>query len=352
MSAPHGAGSAPSNRRGRLPVVVLVVAVGLVGFGLAGERLVSWLMAPSSAEADISRPTPTPTPLATSTYAAVFAGDATGATDVTAALRTFLQSYNGQRVALATNGIYKVTQLSFTASGLTVDFRGARIEGSLVGAYGILLVRSSSNIILNDPHVVGTGYAWIGGESNPNQWEHGIEIDGGSNITLNSPKTRDTRGDGIYVGFQSGKTQPPTGVVINNPNVERSARNGIAPVAGEVSIIGGHIYNSGLHGVDFEPNNDQGAQSIVGVVDGVDIRTFQDLDVAGLTGYAVAAAGVNTATRPSILIQNLTGDVLRMLIPDTAVLTVRNNVSDLEAIADFPGSDTVIFTDNVRITRR
>ena len=130
MSAPHGAGSAPSNRRGRLPVVVLVVAVGLVGFGLAGERLVSWLMAPSSAEADISRPTPTPTPLATSTYAAVFAGDATGATDVTAALRTFLQSHNGQRVALATNGIYKVTQLSFTASGLTVDFRGARIEGA------------------------------------------------------------------------------------------------------------------------------------------------------------------------------------------------------------------------------
>ena len=92
--------------------------------------------------------------------------------------------------------------MAFTASNLTVDFRGARLQGSQVGVYGILLVQSSSNIVLNDPTVYGTGYVW--GVST--EWEHGIHIDGGSNITLNHPTTRNTRGDGIFVGY-SGRQE-------------------------------------------------------------------------------------------------------------------------------------------------
>jgi hypothetical protein len=142
-------------------------------------------------------------------------------------------------------------------------------------------------------------------------------------------------------------------VVINTPDIVGSSRNGIAPVAGEVSIYGGHIHDSGLHGVDFEPNNDQGAESIIGIVDGVDLRRFGDLDVVGLTGYAVATASAATsAKRPSILVQNVTGDELRMAIWDTAAATITNNVSDSHAVAEFPGTDTVTFADNVNIARR
>ena len=294
-------------------------------------------------------PEPKPTPTPDSPYAAVFAGDATGASDVTAALRSFLQSHNGQTVALARNATYTVTQLSFTAHDLTVDFRGARLQGSSTGVHGILRVQSSSQVVLNDPSVSGTGYVWDG----VSQAEAGIQIDGGSDITLNRPVTRDTRGDGIYVGYQSAKDLP-TRILISNPNIERASRNGIAPVAGEVTIRGGHIDRTGLHGVDFEANDATGAASIRGVVDGVDIRRPGDLAAASesCTCYAVAAGGSSSTSKPSIRVENVIGDRLRMTIRDTDTVVVRNNTSDTDTTADFPGSGSVTFSGNTRIARQ
>jgi hypothetical protein len=284
---------------------------------------------------------------AASGYDAVFSGDATGTRDVTSALRSFLERHDGDHVALKRDGIYKVTQLSFTATGLTVDFRGARIQGSRRGAHGILRVQSSSSIVLNDPKVYGTGYTW----DSSNQNEHGIQIDGGSDITLNHPITRNTRGDGIYVSYQAGKNQPAVRVVINRPSVERASRNGIAPVAGEVTIRDGHIARTGLHGINFEVNDDRGARSIRGVVDDVDIRRHGDLPGVPADSYAVAAGGYSTATKPSVLVKDLTGDQLRITIRHTASVTVRNNVSDKSTTANFPGSDSIEFRDNTRIKR-
>ena len=279
----------------------------------------------------------------------MFTGDATGATDVTSSLRSFLQSHNGQHVALAVNGTYRVSSVIFTAHDLTVDFRGSRLQGSVVGAE-VLQVQSSSDVVLNDPRVSGTGYVWNEGT----QGEHGIEINGGSGITLNRPVTRDTRGDGIYVGYSSGYNSPATAVVIVDADIARAARNGIAPVAGQVTIRGGHIAHTGLHAIDFEVNDATGAGSIRGVVDGVDIRSHGDLSaaVAWCTCYAVAAGGASSATKPSITVQNLTGDDLRMTIHDTATVIVRDNVSDTSTFADFPGSSSVTFSGNTRITRR
>ena len=195
----------------------------------------------------------------------------------------------GTHVALATNGVYKVTQLSFTAHDLTVDFRGARLRGSQKGAHGILRVQTSRNVVLNDPRVSGTGYVW----DDANQAEAGIQIDGGSDITLNRPITRDTRGDGIYVGYQQGKNSPAIAVVINRPNIERAARNGIAPVAGQVTIRGGHIARTGLHARRLRGQRLDRRREHPGVVDGVDIRHHGDLPAASAscTCYAVAAEG-------------------------------------------------------------
>jgi hypothetical protein len=325
---------------------VAALLVGGIAFVLARDPLGSGDVPEPTSLPSVLRPSPHVEP----TYDAVFDGDATGATDVTAELQAFLQSHDGQHVALAVDGIYAVTSVTFTASDLTVDFRGSRIQGIQRGVYGIFKIQSATNLIINDAHVVGTGYEWVGGEGNPDQWEHGIEINSGSNIILNNPLTRDTRGDGIYIGFEEGH-EPSTGVVINQPDIERSARNGIAPVAGEVSILGGHVYNSGLHGIDFQVNNDKGAASVKGVVDGVDIRRVQDLPAVGFDGYAIAAGGYSSATKQSMIVRNVTGDLLNMTIRDTAEVTVTGNVSDVQAVADFPGSDLVTFSDNVRITR-
>ncbi len=297
-------------------------------------------------------PTPTPTPVPTSApagYAAVFSGDATGATDVTAALRSFLQSHNGQRVALATNGIYRVTQLTFTASNLTVDFRGARLQAAQVGVHGILKIRSGSNVTLNDPWIIGTGYVW--GDST--QWEHGIHVDGGSNITLNHPITRNTRGDGILTGYDPGLTSTPTGVVINNPDIERAARNGIAPVAGQVTIRGGRIAYAGLHGIDFEPNDATEAGSIRAIVDGVDIRKAGNLPAVGYPGYAISAGwGYMATKKPSLVFENNTGDILSIVVMATNSVTIRNNTSDTSTFADITTTTSVTFSGNTRITRQ
>ena len=328
-----------------LAIAGLAAVVGVVGLGQVG----------TSPGLEVGRPTTSPpgapsaAPSLPAAYAAVFAGDATGSTDVTEDLTIFLESHDGQRVALAVNGVYKVTQLSFTASDLTVDFRGARIQGSLRGARGIFRVQTSTNIVLNDPTVYGTGYAWSPDDQN----EHGIQVDGGSNITINHPTTRNTRGDGIYTGYRRGRNAPPVGVVINDPDIERASRNGISPVAGQVTIRNGHIAYTGLFGIDFEVNDEVGAASIRGVVDGVDIRHHGDLVIEGQSeSYAVAAGGYSDATKPSMLIQNVSGDDLRMTIRNTASVTVRNNVSDTSTSADFPGCGTVTFTGNVGIDQR
>ena len=94
-------------------------------------------------------------------------------------------------MALAKNGIYKVTQACLHREWLDRGLPGLAGQGSLTGAHGILRIQSGSNVVLNDAMVFGTGYVW---DSN-NQQEHGIQIDGGSDITLNHPVTRDTRGD-------------------------------------------------------------------------------------------------------------------------------------------------------------
>ncbi len=118
-----------------------------------------------------------------------------------------------------------------------------------------------------------------------------------------------------------------------------------------MTIRGGHIAHTGLHGVDFEVNDDASARSVKGVVAGVDIRHTGDLPAARehCTCYAVAAEGYSTATKPSIRVEGLTGDVLRMTIRHTAQVVVRDNVSGARATARFPGSDSVIFSGNTRI---
>ena len=139
--------------------------------------------------------------------------------------------------------------------------------------------------------------------------------------------------------------------MIREPDIERASRNGIAPVAGEVTVSGGRIACVGLHGVDFEPNDDVGAASIVGVVDGVDIRNHGDLPGIEPTSYAVAVVD-STATKQSVKVRHLTGDALRMTIRDTALVVVRDNASDSRTTADFPNSDSVKFINNTRIRQR
>ena len=178
-----------------------------------------------------------------------------------------------------------------------------------------------------------------------------IHIDGGASITLDHPITRQTHGDGIYVGYQPGKNTPPVGIIINDADIKFAARNGIASVAGQVTIYGGQIDRVGLHGIDFEPNDASGAASIRGYVEGVDIRHHGDL-ATGHRSYAVAAIGRARQPVHSVRLRTVTGDVLSMSFHRTARVSVRDSTSRRLATAAFSGSTSVHFVDNVRIRRR
>lgn len=276
-------------------------------------------------------------------YDAVYTGGASG-------LRSFLESHDGDHVALGANAVYVVDQLILTGlRDITIDFRGARLQHDGDDPdHEVLRIRDGVNVTLNDPRVSGDGYGWNSSWQNG----HGIFIESGRDITLNHPITRDTRGDGIYISYRNGINSPAQDVVINYPDVQRSSRSGIAPVAGEVTIRGGKVDRVGLHGINFEVNDSTGANSIVGVVDGVDLNHIGDIGTIDGTSYAIAAGGYTSSKKKSVLVQNATGDKLNMTIRDTTTVTVRNNVSDTSTTADFPGSSSVTFTNNVRITKK
>lgn len=280
----------------------------------------------------------------------MFDGDATGGTDVTKELVGFLNGHAGHRVALAPAGIYRVTSVGITTHDLVLDFRGARLLATDAGVHGILRLGTSTNVTLMGPTVVGAGFEWDADLQN----EHGIWIDGGEGISIERATISDTHGDGIYIGYQRNKNAPPVGVRIVDPVITRASRNGISPVAGEVTIIGGSIAQTGLFGVDFEPNDDVGARSIRGTVIGTDIRDVVSLESASVHAeapYAIAAAGKSQATKQSVRVEAVTGDHLQMTIRDTEAAIVCDSVSDREATVSFVRTQNVAFFGNERLAR-
>jgi hypothetical protein len=288
---------------------------------------------------------PVPTP-----YAATYTGS--GA-DQTAALKTFIEGHRGQHVAIS--GIVPVTSLVVTVPAgplTTVDFLpGAMVQGILPEAHGIIRLFTAFDMVWNDARVTGTGYDWVG-DQDPLQNQMGMHIDGGARITLNRFRSRTVRGDGIYVGYQSGKNSPPLGVVITDPDIAQASRNGISPVAGQVAIRGGTIDRCGLFAVDFEPNDDTGARSIDGWVEGVRVTRTGDLPMAVLHGrYAIAAGGYSTAPKKDLVIRGVTGDWLGMTLRDLPAVEVSGCASDTPATVQFLRCTSTTFSGNSGMTR-
>jgi hypothetical protein len=165
--------------------------------------------------------------------------------------------------------------------------------------------------------------------------------------------TRDTRGDGIYVGYQNGSNSPSKGVVINNPDIARAARSGIAAVAGEVTVRRGKINRVGLHGVNVEPNYATGAKSLRITVDRVDIRNVDDITAVPGKGYGVSSGwGYTGVRRPLLKVVDSTGDVLSIAASAMDRIIVTGNRSSSASVFEYWNSGSVTFSGNTNIKKR
>lgn len=290
-------------------------------------------------------PPPPPPPVPTGGYDAVFAGDATGATDVTASLSAFLLANSGKSLALAPNGVYRVSRLDLVGATFALAFRGARLVVVNPGTVdeGTVTLKGG-NTAIDDLWVVGAGYAWTA----TTEGQHGVSIIGGTHV-LNRPKCQKTRGDGIYVGYGWGQN-PATGVVINDPVMEQNARNGIAVVAGEASIYRGHVWQSGLHNLDLEPNTVLGAQTSSVLVDGTDLRLADNIAAVPGLGYAIGGGWGNTTRKKRLIVRNVTADRLECAVAYLNELTVTGCKSDAPATFEYWSSAVPTFSGNANVT--
>lgn len=301
-----------------------------------GDSLVITVKAPA-VQATPPPPPPPPTN-------GQFTGDPTGSTDVTAALTAYLAA--GGARSFAPGAIYKVSRIDLVGKVLSLAYNGARLTSPVPLAVdeGILTLKGCTATI-DDAWVIGPGYTWVDAQ----QGQHGISVIGG-NVTLNRPKCQNTRGDGIYQGYGWG--QQPGVLVVNDPVMEHNARNGIANVAGKITINRGSVRWSGLHGIDAEPNTLIGATSTDVLIDGTDIRDYSDIKAVGF-GYAIGGGwGFTTARKKRLAVRNVTGAKLEMAVSAFDVLEFTGCKSETPATIEYWNSGVPVVSGNVNVTMK
>ncbi len=273
------------------------------------------------------RPTATPTPRPTATPAPTSnaAGhsvpssiDATGATDVTAALNTWIASVpNGSTIVFPAGARYRLSQGVQMAgrSGLTFEGSGATLIASGPGtnqlsslfvighAYGKSWSGGDRNITIRGFTLIGnspTPGVFSGGEN-----QHGIEVEGATGVLVEGVTFRALYGDAIKIGDAS------SGVTFRNSTVETTGRNGVTVTSGSNILVERvAVQRAGYCTFDIEPNT--ASESATGI-------TIRD-NTAGSWGNAFfAAEGSHTGAT----IDGIT--VSRNQISGSSLLTVVDN---------------------------
>jgi hypothetical protein len=187
--------------------------------------------------------------------------DATGATDVTGALQTYLNGLaNGSKVVLKAGATYRITNgiKIVGKSNLVIDGNGATIYKSTRGNSPILELRESSdNNTIKNLTIKGVN-PYPGYWNYDYEHEHAISLGGTKHTLIDSCKFINVGGDGVYF----------TGVWINNvlyPSQDThitkclfdgTGRMGIAITDGGNDVVVDFctFRNQGYYLWDIEPN--------------------------------------------------------------------------------------------------
>lgn len=293
---------------------------------------------------------PTPLPVPSGSIALPASIDATGSSDVSGALNSFIAGVpDGSTIAFRAGGTYRLgSALKFAhRHGLTLLGNGATLLGaggtteasSLIwlGNYG----GADSGIAIRDLTLVGNSPS--PGEYQPGrEGAHGILVDGGSGIEIRNVTVRGVWGDAFYVGGWAD------GVSIHDSEVVSAGRNGVTITSGRnVTVERVAFDRTGYVTFDIEPNRSSEGAS--------DIRFAHNTVGSWGTWEFFAADGApgSVVQRVTVTGNTLTGATLRSVVdlPRRADIVFTDNTSLVTAsgpVLTFAHVDGLTVTGNVQ----
>jgi Right handed beta helix region len=188
--------------------------------------------------------------------------DASGATDVTADLQAlFDRTPDGGVVQLERDGDYRVegTIVLRDRHDLVIDGDGARIFATTRGEPGRSQIRilggsgleiRSLEIQGANPHAGLDERAYVA----KLEWQHGISLEGPTDVEIGRVNIHDTYGDHIFIGWRVDDRRLTERVWIHDSTFARSGRQGIAVIDGrDIVIERNRFTHMSRATVDLEP---------------------------------------------------------------------------------------------------
>lgn len=251
-------------------------------------------------------PTPTPKP-APAGIAVPSTIDSTGATDVSAALISFVGSVpDGSTIVFKAGGVYRLNaalkfahrhNLTFEGNGATLKAGGGTTEASSLFWLGSYLGGNTGIVIRN--------FTLIGNSSTPGVYQggregaHGVLVDDGSAIDVSNITVRGVWGDCFYVGGWADT------VSFHDSTCESNGRNGVTITSGSNVTIQRVAFNkSGYTTFDIEPNvSTEGARTVRFLDNIAGTWTNSFVSAEGAAGSVVDGVTIsrNTVTGASLL---------------------------------------------------
>jgi Right handed beta helix region len=282
------------------------------------------------------------------------APDATGRADATADLQALLDGTpDGEVVQLERGGVYRVdgTLVLADRHDLTIDGNGARIFATTTGDIDRSQIRiiGGSGFDVRNLEIEGANpHAGLDERAFQERLEnqHGIRLDGVTDVELDRVSIHDTYGDLVYISRHEDDRRWTEQVWIHDSTFADSGRQGIAVVAGrDVVIERNTITRMARAGVDLEPNSRAWGADNIHVLDN---------EVGPGRLLFVAAGGAGPVNRVVIARNTLRGRQLKfwVIAPEgqrRQWFWVVDNTSDTAAPAaplEFTRSDGVIVHGN------
>jgi len=289
-----------------------------------------------------------------------FTGNASGTRDVTRSLTSFLASHRGKHLCLKTNGIYRIdgTVRISDSYGLRLDGRNATLRAGASVSASVqrqqLHLESVRNAIVKNLNIRGADPDYTRWKDSRQQ-EHGIGIYGGDNIRLSHISIRDTYGDGVYVGYDSGRIGPASRITLERLDIARVGRNGVGIVGGHYLMVTDSVISfTGLHSVDLEPNTADAAIHHV-TVQRSTMRAYGRAHAdTGYAGYAVAVDGWAGEMADINILDNSADRFNAAFVDERGGINhdvvFRGNRSSYPGLVEFKNLRGLTFVGNIRIT--